>query len=198
MLNWPSGLLGGLAPSVLAPEQLSAPWRGCSTAADCSYIVTYRFLEILEACSVIPTLAPGIVVGIVGLYLTSSFARDVFFAEASVRWRKTRGRIIERGGHQGTSLARDSVAALTYEYRVDGERHVGRRFDYAGRGFGNAAGAVLLRHQHGASVDVYYDPRRPSRAVLHPGSTAGNYLRLLLAVLFILVGLMLLLAPSGG
>jgi hypothetical protein len=89
------------------------------------------------------------------------------------------------------------VAALTYEYTVGGHRYTGGRLDYAGGGGGRDAGRVLARYRPGAAVTVRYDPRRPERAVLEPGVGVGNYVRLLVAVVVLLWGVVALADALG-
>lgn len=141
-----------------------------------------------------PFLAPGLALTALGLHLTLSYARDLYFGRASRGWPQGRAEIRAIGGHMGSAQRGDSAGVLTYVYVVAGRRYESRRYDYAGRNVGAGAGKVLHAHPVGTEVPVWYDPDRPARAVLAPGVTWGNYARLLVAALPLTLGLLSLLA----
>jgi hypothetical protein len=59
-------------------------------------------------------------------------------------------------------------AAVQYNYVVDGKPYVGNRILYGNTTFSNPRDAQKLcdKYPVGATVDVYYDPKKPSRCVL--------------------------------
>ncbi len=86
------------------------------------------------------------------------------------------------------SEGRHSVFAH-YSYAVDGRAYRGRRLSYrpmALLAFGEAL-EVMHGLRRGSMVDVYYDPARPGRAVMIPGSGTGNIVAL--ATLLVLAAL---------
>ena len=99
----------------------------------------------------------------------------------SKRWPQTTGKIGKAwqeddfvrdiGDEEGTH----SVYAR-YRYRVDARWYDGRRLSYGVTSRVRFNEALDLLHQlrAGGEVDVYYDPGKPQRAVLYPGSSAGN------------------------
>ncbi len=78
---------------------------------------------------------------------------------------------------------------LDYEYVVDGVLHHGSRVRYGGYLWLNPARRARYRYEAGAQVDVYYDPRKPDRAVLEPGPPGYALLMLLTGALFVAAGL---------
>jgi hypothetical protein len=92
------------------------------------------------------------------------------------------------------SRVEDDSAVVGYEYQVRGVKHTSRRLDYAGRGAGWSARRVLTRYSEGDVVSVSYDPSEPARAVLEPGMSIGNVLRLLVGLAVLGIGLLFLLA----
>ena len=63
-----------------------------------------------------------------------------------------------------------------YRYKVGTRWYDGRRLSYGVTSRVRFNEALDLLHQlrSGGEVDVYYDPGKPQRAVLYPGSSAGN------------------------
>jgi hypothetical protein len=83
------------------------------------------------------------------------------------------------------SEGRHSVFAH-YTYAVDGRTFEGRRVSFRPMALLPLGEALELMHglRKGSEVDVYYDPARPERAVMIPGSGTGNIV--LLATLLVL------------
>jgi hypothetical protein len=95
-------------------------------------------------------------------------------SSAAAQWPKTRGRILS----SAIQRDRDSdgeyqdVLRLTYEYAVAGGMLRGDRVSISGSGSGSSK-AKLARYPAGEEVDVFYDPKKPTSAVLEcklPGS----------------------------
>jgi hypothetical protein len=140
-----------------------------------------------------PTLPVGIAILAVGISLSVSYVRDIYFGWKSKYWPKTLGRVIEwrMDGGARVGLADDS-AVVGYEYEVGGVRYTSRRLDYAGRGAGLRVSSALGRYFEGKSVGVSYDPGKPARALLEPGIALGNVLRLICGLAIIALGMLFL------
>ena len=71
-----------------------------------------------------------------------------------------------------------------YRYQVGARWYEGKRLTYRvtwGLRFGEALG--LIRDLHvGREVDVFYDPRKPERAVLVPGSATTDFVAAVFSV----------------
>jgi hypothetical protein len=131
-------------------------------------------------CSVLILL-----LGAVGIFLIVSSLRSRKKAEASQGWLNTSGRIttaeIKRSVNRDDD-GNESYAyypAMTYDYEVRGQHYTGKRIT-----FGNIVAnsnqakvaAELARYPVDGEVTVYYNPEKPSEAVLERkagGSTWG-------------------------
>jgi hypothetical protein len=59
--------------------------------------------------------------------------------------------------------------SISYQYVVDGQTYVGRRYRYDGHpGNQNVVNAVVGSHPAGSAVEIYYNPRDPWDTVLSP------------------------------
>jgi hypothetical protein len=101
-------------------------------------------------------------------------------AWGSEKWPQTAGRIVaaeidRHRGHMGITYA----PLVTYRYSIASTEFTGTRMR-----FGQIASTLfwaedqLARYRIGTSVSVYYDARRPSRAVLEPGAKWPQYVAL--------------------
>jgi hypothetical protein len=110
--------------------------------------------------------------------------RELLLALASRHWPQVTGTVLKAWFDE--SVDRDDgrevvthTANVVYRYRVGVRDYESARLSYqptSGTVFGDVT--ALLRNVHaGREVDVYYDPRRPARAVLVPGSSTDNLLR---------------------
>jgi len=75
---------------------------------------------------------------------------------------------------------------------VNGVEYTSNRYDYAGRNAKYGGSRDLPAHSVGERITVWYDPFEPRRAVLVQGVESGNYLRLLMATVFLFLGWLLL------
>jgi hypothetical protein len=146
----------------------------------------------------LPLLIPGLALTAIGVHLTWSFGRDLHFGRASRFWREAQGRVVDQDAYVAPLPRGGSVrqAAFTYTYRVNGVEYTSNRYDFAGRNAALGLGNALPEHSVGERVAVWYDPFEPRRAVLVQGVQFGNYLRLLVATVFLFFGLLLLGATS--
>lgn len=108
--------------------------------------------------------------------------RRFVLGEASRRWRPTRGTVVdvwfdvqENSDTEGETYF-STDAHLVYDYVVAGRRYRSKRFTYrSARGLPEReAYALLSGIRKGQEIDVRYDPRRPDRAVVLPGTDPGQ------------------------
>jgi hypothetical protein len=119
-----------------------------------------------------------------------------WLARQSRTWPSTVGRVISsRVHHDEHRLYRKSwgVAAVVYEYEVDGRKLHGRRVRFGGLLNANPrdAGRVVIRYTAGSPVSVRYDPVHPHRCTL-----VRRLSRLL--PLFLAIGVFQVAAISGA
>ena len=118
-----------------------------------------------------------IIVGLVALAAREAWLIRQGFK--SQRWTQTTG-TLQRIWQEQHDAGEDSEATHSvfahYTYKVDGRIYEGKRLSY--RTMQSLSFDEALDHLHGrrkgSEVDVYYDPGKPQRAVLYPGSSAGN------------------------
>lgn len=112
--------------------------------------------------------------------------RRYALGEASRRWRPIPGTVVdvwfdvqEKRDADGDHYV-STDAHLVYDYVVAGQRYRSRHFTYRGaRGLGEReAYALLSGIRKGQTVEVRYDPNRPQRAVVLPGTDRGNVSRI--------------------
>jgi hypothetical protein len=134
--------------------------------------------------------------------------RQYALGEASRRWRRCDGRIVDLWFEEDEDTDGEAIvvfgdgqpdgysAHLVYEYVVDGRRYRSRHFTYrpthsrdARKVFG-----LLRSFRAGQKVEVRYDPKRPQRAVVLPGTDGGNLLRIGLWGLAALIALAVAIA----
>lgn len=134
-------------------------------------------------------LAPLAVVAMWGACIVAglSMRRTEQLAHASKVWPSVRGEILESASVDYASGATDRprinkpIARVRYRYTVDGVTYQGDRLtvnnELASSQVGSGADANVLRshwYREGDSVQVYYDPNKPSFAVLDPGVLYRN------------------------
>ncbi|MFZ5635768.1 MAG: DUF3592 domain-containing protein [Pseudomonadota bacterium] len=126
--------------------------------------------------------------------------------QASRRWRPTQGTVVDVwfdvqdvsdfDGDRHFS----ADAHLIYDYVVAGKRYRSRRFTYRpSRGLGEReAYALLSGIRKGQAIEVRYDPKRPQRAVVLPGTVPANLWRIVVwaAIALIAVGYALAVPAS--
>lgn len=112
--------------------------------------------------------------------------RRYALGEASRRWCLTQGTVVdvwfdvqEKRDADGDHYV-STDAHLVYDYVVAGRRHRARHFTYRpARGLGEReAYALLSGIRKGQTIEVRYDPKRPQRAVVLPGTDNRNLWRI--------------------
>jgi hypothetical protein len=128
----------------------------------------------------------GVLLGAVLLFTPLVLtARDVIVALNSSHWTTTPGTIVF-----STISPPRGVFPIRYRYVVE-QDHEGNNITFHNRGIGSKADLVG-RYPLAAQVTVYYDPRRPARAVLEPGFRAGHILDMPYAVEYLIVVVLVL------
>jgi len=132
--------------------------------------------------------------GILLLLLVISALRE---AVAMKRWPVAKGRILSSkveqyqavagAGDSGTARSRMTLyrPVVAYEYDVAGQRFHGNRIAQSpgiNRGAPLFAEKTVARYPSGSTVDVRFNPKRPSESVLEPRVPAGWILVALIAV----------------
>ena len=121
--------------------------------------------------------------------------RRYALGEASRRWRRTQGTVVdvwfdvqEKRDADGDHYV-STDAHLVYDYVVAGRRHRSRHFTYRpARGLGEReAYALLSGIRKGQAIEVRYDPKRPQRAVVLPGTERANLWRIAIWALIALI-----------
>ena len=83
-----------------------------------------------------------------------------------------------RYGHQPRVVKLPYSAAVTYEYRVVGEKYTGNKIAFgAMSSSASYAHGVLDRYPVGKQVVVHYSPEHPAEAVLETGIHGGTWMR---------------------
>jgi hypothetical protein len=114
----------------------------------------------------------------------------MFFGVASRGWKRTTCKILKAYVDEHRDRETDDVrysAHVLYAYSVHGRTYQCRRLTFrATRGLVHSNALDLLKGMvQGRQVDAFYDPRRPSRAVLVRGICINNFVHLLLALAFL-------------
>ena len=134
----------------------------------------------------------------VSLVLINFFARKK--AQESIGWPATNGEITHAGVRRESSVDADGDTSYSYypdvqyRFRAAGQEFVGDKITFGMRtGYGRSSKAqeIANRYPVGSRVQVYYNPQKPSEAVLD--RSAKNSV-----VLLIVGGVMVLLGFCAG
>lgn len=129
-----------------------------------------------------------------GVFMIAYSVRSRKKAEASQSWPSTVGQVIAAEVKQSVSTDDDdrvryaSYPSVEYEYQVAGQTYTGKQIAFGGvvaTGNRNKAAAQLARYPAGGQVTVYYNPEKPSEAVLE--RKAGGFTWGLVVGIFCLV-----------
>lgn len=154
----------------------------------------------------------GLLFGGVGLWFFGAALKNIFMGAISKGWRLTTGNIVSSSvkidaGDQAAQSG-DIVSSagyrysvdVVYEYNANSIRHTARKVLFAETSSKNLAAvqAIVHRYPAGSIRNVYYDPLKPSRAVLEAGVQTSNFLTLVLGGLFALLGAGIFLSGLFG
>jgi hypothetical protein len=114
-------------------------------------------------------------------------------ARASTSWPTVQGGITS----SEVTVSSDSEGAdsyspeVTYRFQIDGQIFASSQIKFGENSYGSRRKAQEIVNQYpvGKQVMVYYEPERPTNAVLEPGVSAGSYLVLGLGLFFTAIGL---------
>jgi hypothetical protein len=130
--------------------------------------------------------------GLTGVFTYFAIGSLVKHSYAQWHYAATQGvvissRIKTTQSSEGGSTA---VPRIKYRYSVDGKEYVGERYDFAGGSSSDYSYAQRAVNENppGTQVTVYYDPAKPSVAILHLAAPGISYFLLLFLQSFILVG----------
>lgn len=116
-------------------------------------------------------------------------------AEASAAWPATQGKIVrswvrtESSWDTDTGTTYSYFPEVRYEYEVMGQKYEGKNISFGGSvGSSSRAYAekVIAQYPADKEVTVYYNPEKPSEAVLERGMRGGTLLLILGGVLGLL------------
>ena len=120
----------------------------------------------------------GIIQLVIAAFLLLRGGPGVLALLASRSWQEVPGTIVGSGVQSGLTQAGDAhgrarvtQAVVTYAYEAGGQTLTGNRAAFGtplsfGAGLGRIASAQSARHEPGASVTVWVDPRNPGNSVL--------------------------------
>ena len=128
-----------------------------------------------------------------GALLIGLSLRNVRRGSASRRWPRTTGCVtrsfvlVGKPDGEGQTYTPN----VEYEYRVEGVKYLGATMQYGQMGFSYRGWAerAIAGYPPGASVAVFYDPRRPAVAVLVPGTSRWNLILVAVGVVFLAAAL---------
>ena len=131
---------------------------------------------------------------LIGLIAMGSGVWMAFKSVSSEQWPVTDGVVLtaEMKSHSGEHGDTYS-AAVTYEYRVTGEKYTGNKIAIGSMSSSTSyAQGILSRYPVGKQVVVHYSPEHPAEAVLETGIHGGTWVCLGVGMAFALFGLMFL------
>jgi len=149
-------------------------------------------------------LFPQFLLGAWAVAVTFAFAyyfRRHRLGVASREWPHTQGTVTHSSievitDSEGTGRRTHYSAKLKYAYEADGKVYQGNTFTYRVMDDKEGTATNIVKSlPEGQPVDVYYDPSKPSRAVLLPGPNtdgADRVFFVFLAVIAVIVLLMIL------
>lgn len=134
--------------------------------------------------------------GITGLFACFAIGSLVRHHDARSRFASTQGIVLS----SKVKVSDDSEGGssygprIKYRYTVAGQDYIGTRYDFASMSSSDSSYArrVVRENPPGKAVTVYYDPRKPSEAILSLAAPGMAYFLLLFLQPFFLVGLVLI------
>ncbi|MGB8980394.1 MAG: DUF3592 domain-containing protein [Anaerolineales bacterium] len=125
-------------------------------------------------------LLPLLFVG-VGLILIYTYFRNLARVRDSAGWPTSQGTVVESRVRESTSQDQDGFTSTSYFpevrylYHVLGSEYEGNMITFGSQSGGaqNKVVEVINRYPTGSTVTVYYDPEKPSMAVLERSVSKG-------------------------
>lgn len=142
-----------------------------------------------RGCATMPAMEPVFVVAAVFLVSTSTLAYGLYNARRADRsqtWDVAKGELLshEVVTVRGRYGSRIHQLRVRYAYEVQGKRHEGDRLCFGALLWETADEALLwvAESQSDGRIEVFYDPARPSDAVLMPGRAGAHGFGLMVIV----------------
>jgi hypothetical protein len=117
---------------------------------------------------------------------------------ASLKWPTTRALIVH-SQIKSTSVSGEAgyqhSADITYKYTVNGKEHTSNKIiagDYSSNSSSRAQ-KIIRQYREGSYVEAYYNPERPSEAVLIPGGSKLIYIPFGFGILAVCSGVVALI-----
>ena len=159
-----------------------------------------RFVSPVQGNRPAGCLASGFIVVFVVMWCGMTGAAMVFvlrslWQQCEARWlyAETRGTVVSSQviEHPGDGDSGPSYEpAIAYEYRAGGDARAGSRYWYGSKTFSHRiAAGIVASFPAGGEAAVYYDPRRPSYAVLNRAVTGDQVFPLLFLQPFLIVAI---------
>ena len=133
-----------------------------------------------------------ITIGVIGLFLVvfnAVFLGILFFMRrrmATVKtWPSTMGTVVASYLERRRSSSNNgstNYPVVQYSYQVNGQMYQGTKLAPGPEVGGTGAGKVVARYPAGAQVMVFYDPQKPSEAVLERQAPAQWVMWLVLVI----------------
>ena len=128
---------------------------------------------------------------LLGGLVSIAAAHSIVMGWSSRDWPQTGGEVaiayvrVIRSSTRNTTTYEANVA---YQYRVQGTDYASSNISYKSVEFEDGR-KIVERYPEGKAVSVYYDPRRPQRAVLEPGIHWSGILWMLMGLVFLIFGM---------
>jgi hypothetical protein len=141
----------------------------------------------------------GIIFGLIftgaGLFMLVRGLIEFRTSRASSDWPSVEGQVVAamvetKVDHDEDGTTTSYSPRITYTYSVSGQQYasdqvvIGARRHYPSQ----ARAEAKLAYQPGQQVTVYYNPDKPSQAVLEVGATRGAWGTLLIGIVFTILG----------
>ncbi|MDA3894799.1 MAG: DUF3592 domain-containing protein [Desulfobacteraceae bacterium] len=78
-------------------------------------------------------------------------------------------------------------AKIAYQYTIDGQRYESTKISFSSSSENTRQ--IVSRYPKGKAIRVYYNPAKPTQAVLVPGNSGINYVPYIFAGVLILLGM---------
>jgi hypothetical protein len=116
-------------------------------------------------------------------------------ARASATWPTAAGVVTSSEVDRSTDAeGGDSYSPeVDYQYQVDGQTITNNQIKFGENSYSSRRKAeeIAANYPLGQQVTVYYEPERPTNAVLEPGVSAGSYIVISIGALFLLISLII-------
>jgi hypothetical protein len=111
-----------------------------------------------------------------------AFSWELSLALATLKWPTVEGRVLRSFAKDTGGESPSWEVVIEYEYVVGGLPYRSRKLRYGLNRLmmKDWAQAVAAKRRPGDSVSVWYDPAKPSRAVLRPGGHVGLTIALII------------------